>query len=40
MVMMVTVIWRSLQGTRTTYLQRNLRFDITQLISTDSYTVL
>jgi hypothetical protein len=40
MVMTVTVIWRSLQGTRTTYLHRNLRFDITKLISPYSYTVL
>lgn len=39
MLMIVTVIWRSLQGTLITYLQRNLKFDMTQLIATYSYTV-
>jgi len=37
---MVMVIWRSLQAIWITYLQRNLRFDNTQHISTNSYTVL
>jgi len=39
-VILVAVIWRSLLGNRKTYLQRNLRFDITQLITTYSYLVL
>ena len=39
LVMMVTVLWRSHQGTQTTYLQSNLRFDVIQLISTYLYRV-